>query len=1157
MTKKRVLIVDYEPKLLDRLQSQLPADQFEVATAQDGFAALEVFDSFHPDLVFLRTMLPKKHGFQVCQEMVERSGSRRVPIVMHCSIYKSRKYRNDAMKIYGAAEYLEDPISPETLQGVLRDLLDKKPAVPAPAAKGPGLPDLAMPSPPKASKPKGGAGFDVDKTLEDTLSGINLGLKKTRKPSVEETVPIADIPSLEPPAPPPPAAPPREAPQAVEQGVTSEELFGEVIHDVIEPGQASQPPAAEAPPAAGTPAAPPPPAPPPPPVQASPAQEAPRRMPVVDVNAALGERLLAAPRGEDTAVRRMNARSQSDLNRKLEETLSGVKLGARDGHRPAAPAAPAPAPVEAKAAPAAPAPAPEPPKEEAAPAPAPVVPPPQAQPEAPQPPAAAPPKAEAPQPPAPAPEAPKAAEPQAPKEKAGVGEEGIPYGQYILIDRIAVGGMAELFKARQNGLEGFKRIVAIKRILPHLAANQEFVTMFIDEAKLAAQLNHPNIGHIYDLGKLEDSYFIAMEYVEGKDLRAIMREIEERKRLMPIRVATFIAQKVCSALQYAHQARDMDGKAMDLVHRDVSPQNIIISTSGEVKLVDFGIAKAASKASHTVSGALKGKLLYMSPEQAWGKTVDRRGDIFSLGTVMSEMLTGRKLFYGDSEMSILEKVREAKVVPPKESRPEVPDALQRIILRALQRDPERRYRDCKAMQAELEKFAYGEWETLPSAYDAAAFLTDIFPEVYRREILEVLKREPEEPAEAAADTGAEAAEKAEAAARAKAPKSERGKYAPGKRDRAKSAEPPAPPEAAKPAAPKPPEPAPAPKPAPPPPPPPTPPPVPKQEERAPEMFGSMVAEKSEGGKKNLLLFGGIAAALLVVVVVAVFVMTGKKKPAEATPPSPAPAAAATSAETAAKPVEAPPPVIEAPKPTPPPAAAPPATDAQLASAKRSATRTLGELANGIAALEKGDAGKYASASLDSLKRSDANLSDSLRRAKTVEEYQAVQEGGQKALPLVNQVRDQVNQAKTAEAAQAAEAAKKAEQEQAAQKAAEAAQKAQEAAKTQAASASKVKTGDFVQLWAVDMKPRIINSVQAQYTSLARANRVQGTIYVQAEIDETGKVTSAQVVRGPKPDYGLDEECVKAALKSRYSPAIKDGVPVKTAITYPVVFKIGQ
>ncbi|OYW00104.1 MAG: hypothetical protein B7X11_04780, partial [Acidobacteria bacterium 37-65-4] len=393
--------------------------------------------------------------------------------------------------------------------------------------------------------------------------------------------------------------------------------------------------------------------------------------------------------------------------------------------------------------------------------------------------------------------------------------------------------------------------------------------------------NHPNIGHIYDLGKLEDSYFIAMEYVEGKDLRAIMRELEERKRLMPVRVATFIAQKVCSALQYAHQARDMDGKAMDLVHRDVSPQNVIISTSGEVKLVDFGIAKAASKASHTVSGALKGKLLYMSPEQAWGKAVDRRGDIFSLGTVMCEMLTGRKLFYGDSEMSILEKVREAKVVPPKESRPEIPDALQRIILRALQRDPERRYRDCKAMQAELEKFAYGEWETLPSAYDAAAFLTDIFPGVYKREILEILKREPEEPAEAAADGGAEAAEKAEAAARAKAPKSERGKYAPGKKERGKPTEQQPAPEAAKPAASKPPEPAPAPKPAPPPPSPPTPPPAPKQEERAPEMFGSMVEEKSEGGKRNLLLFGGIAAALLVVVVVAMVVMTGKKKPAEA------------------------------------------------------------------------------------------------------------------------------------------------------------------------------------------------------------------------------------------------------------------------------------
>ena len=1140
MAKKRILIVDYEPKLLDRLQSQLPAEQFEVATAQDGFAALEVFDSFHPDLVFLRTMLPKKHGFQVCQEMVERSGSRRVPIVMHCSIYKSRKYRNDAMKIYGAAEYLEDPISPETLQGVLRDLLEM---APEPAAKASGQPDRVVPSPPKATKPKGGTGFDLDKTLEDTLSGINLGLKKSRKPSVEETVPMGGHPSPEPP----PAAPPAEAPQAAEQGVTSEELFGEVIHDVIEPGQGAPPaaPVTEAPPSAAA-------------AQGGPAQEAPRKIPVVDVKAALGEGLLSAPKIENTAVRRMSARSQSDLDRKLEETLSGVKLGGRNGHRPAAPA---PAPGESKEAPEAPAPAPGPPQEEAkiAPGPEPAVQPPQASPEAPPPRAAAA-MAVAPPPPAPAPEAPEAVVTQPQKEEAGAREEGIPYGQYILMEKIAMGGMAELFKARQNGLEGFKRIVAIKRILPHLAANQEFVTMFIDEAKLAAQLNHPNIGHIYDLGKLEGSYFIAMEYVEGKDLRSILRELDERKRLMPIRVATFIAQKVCSALQYAHQARDMDGKPMDLVHRDVSPQNILISTSGEVKLVDFGIAKAASKASHTVSGVLKGKLLYMSPEQAWGKAVDRRGDIFSLGVVMCEMLTGKKVFYGDSELSILERVREAKVVPPKEIRPEVPDALQRIVLKALERDPERRYRDCKAMQAELEKFAYAEWETLPSAYDAAAFLTDIFPEVYKREILEVLKREPEEPAEAAADPGAEAAQKAEAAARTKAPKSERGKYAPGKKERGKPAEPPAPPEGtAKPAASKPPEPVPAPKAVSPPPP--TSPPAPKQEEPAPEMFGSMVGEKPEGGKKNLLLFGGIAAALLVVVVVAIVVMTGKKKPGQVTPPAAPPAAVATPAEpAAAKPAEAPPPVIEAPKPVPPPAAAPPATEAQLASAKRAATRTLGELANGIAALEKGDAAKYASASLDSLKKSEANLSDSLRRAKTVEEYQAVQAGGQKALPILNQVRDQVSQAKAAEAAQAAAAAaQKAEQEQAAQKAAEAAQKAQEAPKAEAAAstAGKVKAGDFVQLWAVDVKPRPIHPVQAEYTSLARANRVEGTIYVEAQIDETGRVTSAQVVRGPKPDYGLDEECVKAALKSRYSPAIKDGVPVKTAITYPVVFKISQ
>ncbi|MEW6758786.1 MAG: response regulator, partial [Acidobacteriota bacterium] len=254
MARKRILIVDYEPKLLNRLQSLLPDDRFEVATAQDGFQALEEFDRFQPDMVFLRTMLPKKHGFQVCQEMVERTGSRQVPVVMHCSIYKSRKYRNDAMKIYGAAEYLEDPIEADVLNEIMDRLLFKAPA-PAPT-QAPSAPPPAPPSaaparpaapPPPAPKAKS-ALSSADKSLEETLSGLRRDMKIPKAASMEATVPLTD-------SVPPPAPPVGAGTTGADKDVTSEELFGEVIQDVLEASPAPVPPKAAAPP-------PPPPTPP-------------------------------------------------------------------------------------------------------------------------------------------------------------------------------------------------------------------------------------------------------------------------------------------------------------------------------------------------------------------------------------------------------------------------------------------------------------------------------------------------------------------------------------------------------------------------------------------------------------------------------------------------------------------------------------------------------------------------------------------------------------------------------------------------------------------------------------------------------------------------------------------------------------------------------
>ncbi len=316
-----------------------------------------------------------------------------------------------------------------------------------------------------------------------------------------------------------------------------------------------------------------------------------------------------------------------------------------------------------------------------------------------------------------------AAEPaeEAVAETAAAAGEGRRFGHYTLLERIAVGGMAEVWKARMTGVEGFQKTVAIKKILPHMTDHADFVSMFIDEAKLAAQLNHPNITHIYDLGKLGDDYYIAMEYVEGRNLRAILNDGRRQHRPLPVGLALLIAARLAAALDYAHRKRDFDDRELELVHRDVSPQNVLISDEGDIKLCDFGISKAVAKVSQTETGALKGKLQYMSPEQAWGKPVDARSDIFSLGTLLFEMLTGQRLFTGDSELSVLEAVRDCRVRSPREVRAEVPAAADALVLRALAARPEDRFATAGAMRQELDRILH-DLKPMPNPGDLTAYL---------------------------------------------------------------------------------------------------------------------------------------------------------------------------------------------------------------------------------------------------------------------------------------------------------------------------------------------------------------------------------------------------------------------------------------------------
>ncbi len=300
-----------------------------------------------------------------------------------------------------------------------------------------------------------------------------------------------------------------------------------------------------------------------------------------------------------------------------------------------------------------------------------------------------------------------------------------PFGKYYLLERINVGGMAEVFRAKAFGVEGFERLVAVKRILPNIAEDKEFIRMFIEEAKLAVQLNHANIAQIFDLGVVDGAYYIALEHVHGRDLRGMFDRCRLIGEPMPVSQACFTVMKVCEGLDYAHNKRDQSGRELHLVHRDVSPQNILVSFEGEVKLIDFGIAKAAGKGSKTQAGILKGKFGYMSPEQVRGIPIDRRSDVFSCGIVLYELLTGERLFVGESDFSTLEKVRNVEILPPSTYNRRIPDELERIVLKALAKDVEDRYQNAIDLHDELQAFVYTAGEFY-SRKDLAGWMKKTF-----------------------------------------------------------------------------------------------------------------------------------------------------------------------------------------------------------------------------------------------------------------------------------------------------------------------------------------------------------------------------------------------------------------------------------------------
>ncbi|MBW2702938.1 MAG: serine/threonine protein kinase [Deltaproteobacteria bacterium] len=287
-------------------------------------------------------------------------------------------------------------------------------------------------------------------------------------------------------------------------------------------------------------------------------------------------------------------------------------------------------------------------------------------------------------------------------EKTAKGSQ--QFGKYQLIARLATGGMAEIYLASQKSLAGFEKLIVVKRILPSLVREERFVRMFFDEARIAAMLSHPNVVHVFDLGRIDGQLFIAMEYLSGESMSTIIKSCRNKKKSIPPQLAAGMIMQAAEGLQHAHTLIGPDGKPMNIVHRDISPQNLFVLYDGGVKVVDFGIAKSSQRITKTRTGMLKGKYAYMSPEQILTSDLDGRSDVFALGVVLWELLCGHKLYNQDSDLNLLKAITEQDAPSPASVNPLVPAELVRITAKALQRKKEDRYESAAALRADLASY---------------------------------------------------------------------------------------------------------------------------------------------------------------------------------------------------------------------------------------------------------------------------------------------------------------------------------------------------------------------------------------------------------------------------------------------------------------------
>ena len=702
--KKKILLVEYDKSTIDTVEEILPPPVFEVNVAGDGESAEALLARKPFDMMITAAMLPRFHGFNLSLSVANKYPEMKLVIIS--AVYKGLEYKHQAVTQYKANDFFEKPLDRARFRARILDLL---------RVTEEEISQFQEESRPRESFPKPKPETEAERPF------LLIDLEEEEKKLTSEDIfadiieKVEKIPTLTEPEKPAAGTIDFDEPPPVsrEEEVEFHPLFEEMTGEAIEP--ATETKIADASeisdsrneaPAAGKP-------------------ERFRFRKGARIEDILREELLGVPsdsprpterKKEDLTAERIESdfadmllekkssvsektmkKIEEDIAKKLEETLSGLGIGKKMPSAAAAVSGPEEKMEKATG------------RTEMA------------------------------------------------KEAGDGGASVVPnpeyktpgeLGDYVILGLIARGGMAEIYKAKKKGPKGFEKIIAIKKILSGYGEDDKFIEMLVDEAKIAAELSHPNIVQIYDLGQKDDYYFIAMEYVQGKDLREIQKRLCDWKTGFPEDLTLYLVIKVLEALNYAHGAKDSQGRSLDIVHRDVSPPNILISYSGDVKLADFGVSKTSIKIHQTISGALKGKLLYMSPEQSRGEeNIDYRSDLYSVGVILFELITGKKLFLDTTEMGVLKKVQSGEILRPGDIVQGIDPEIERIILKSLEKEREKRYQGAAEMIADLEMVVIRKYPYIPGPVHLSHFIYNLFKDEIAQEGVKVdLKPIPEKSA---------------------------------------------------------------------------------------------------------------------------------------------------------------------------------------------------------------------------------------------------------------------------------------------------------------------------------------------------------------------------------------------------------------------------